>query len=54
MEKSEVIKKIVAFTNSLKIRGEINEMENNRLSDILNSKDNSKAFLPINNANVTI
>jgi hypothetical protein len=46
--------KIVAFTNNLKIQGEINFVEDSRLTDVLNSKSFNKEFLPINDATVTI
>jgi DNA-dependent RNA polymerase auxiliary subunit epsilon len=45
--------KIVAYTNSLKIEGEINFDEDSRLTDVLNSKNYNKEFLPINDAVVT-
>lgn len=45
--------KIVAFTSSLKIEGEINFIEDSRLTDVLNSKNYIKDFLPINNATVS-
>ena len=45
--------KIVAFTNSLKIEGVINFVEDSRLTDVLNSKNFNKEFLPINDAKVT-
>ena len=46
--------KIIAFTNNLKIQGEINFVEDSRLTDVLNSKSFNKEFLPINDATVTI
>ena len=46
--------KIIAFTNNLKIQGEINFVEDSRLTDVLNSKRFNKEFLPINDATVTI
>ena len=45
--------KIVAYTNSLKIEGVINFVEDSRLTDVLNSKNFNKEFLPINDASVT-
>ena len=45
--------KIVAYTNNLKIQGEITFVEDSRLTDVLNSKNFNKEFLPINDATVT-
>ena len=45
--------KIVAYTNNLRIEGVINFVEDSRLTDVLNSKNFNKEFLPINDAAVT-
>lgn len=42
--------KIVAYTSSLKIEGDINLTEDSRLTDILNSNNYNKEFLAINDA----
>ena len=44
---------VVIFTPQHKIKGEIYLYENSRLSDILNTENISKDFLPITKANVT-
>ena len=45
--------KIVAYTNNLRIEGVINFVEDSRLTDVLNSKNFKKEFLPINDAKLT-
>ncbi len=45
--------RVVIYTPHHKIQGEIHLYENSRLSDILNTENISKDFLPITNAVLT-
>lgn len=45
--------KIVAFTRHYTIKGTYNLTEDCRLTDVLNSKDGNRMFLPISDAHVT-
>jgi len=44
---------VTIFTNRHKINGEIYLYENSRMSDLLNTENISKDFLPITDAGVT-
>ena len=46
--------RITAYTNCLKIEGEITFDEDSRLTDVLNSRSFNKEFIPINDARVTV
>lgn len=45
--------KITAFTHNCKIEGLFTITEDNRLTDVLNSKKSEKDFIPINKATIT-
>ena len=45
--------KITAFTRNCKIEGLLNLTEGTRLTDLLNSREYEKDFLPLNSAKVT-
>ncbi|MGM0599941.1 MAG: hypothetical protein ACQETH_09020 [Candidatus Rifleibacteriota bacterium] len=53
MEQKNEMLRVTIFTSKHKINGKIHLYENSRLSDILNTENLSKDFLPIIDADIT-